>query len=55
MTPGRYYPKQSFSGWDKDRIAVACSPYILQDNIDTGDLRYLLPVGSQRRQMAFSF
>jgi hypothetical protein len=35
MTPGRYYSKQSFSGWDRDKIAVACSPYILQDNIDT--------------------
>ena len=44
-----------FSGWDKDKIAVACSPYILQDNIDTEICDTYYQLGRKEGKWRFPF
>lgn len=44
-----------FSGWDKDKIAVACSPYLLQDNIDTNICDTYYQLGQKEGRRVFPF
>src|SRR5262249_7147720 len=44
-----------FSGWDKDKIAVVCSPYLLQDNIDTNICDTYYQLGQKEGRRIFPF
>lgn len=44
-----------FSGWDKDKIAVVCSPYLLQDNIDTNICDTYYQLGQKEGKWVFPF
>jgi glycosyltransferase involved in cell wall biosynthesis len=44
-----------FSGWDKNRIAVACSPYLLQDNIDSDICDTYYQLGQKEGKWVFPF
>jgi glycosyltransferase involved in cell wall biosynthesis len=44
-----------FKGWDKDKLAVACSAYILQDNIDTSICNTYYKLGQEEHKWMFPF
>src|ERR1035437_6867639 len=44
-----------FKGWDRDKIAVACSSYFLLDNIDTEVCNTYYQLGEKEHTGAFPF
>ncbi len=44
-----------FKGWDRDKLAVACSGYLLLDNIDTDVCNTYYQLGSKEHRWAFPF
>ncbi|HOY18060.1 MAG TPA: glycosyltransferase [Haliscomenobacter sp.] len=44
-----------FTGWDKDKLAVACSAYILQDNIDTNICNNYYQLGQDEHKWMVPF
>lgn len=44
-----------FSGWDKDKIAVACSGYLLHNYVDTKVCNTYYQLGSEEHSMVFPF
>lgn len=44
-----------FAGWDKDKLAVVCSGYILADNIDTQVCDTYYQLGYKERKWIFPF
>jgi glycosyltransferase involved in cell wall biosynthesis len=44
-----------FNGWDKDKLAVACSGYLLLDNIDTEVCRIYYQLGYKEHKWRFPF
>jgi glycosyltransferase involved in cell wall biosynthesis len=44
-----------FNGWDRDKIAVACSGYLLHDNIDTGVCNTYFQLGHKEHKWLFPF
>ena|ERR1035437_3348425 len=44
-----------FKGWDRDKIAVACSSYFLLDNIDTEVCNTYYQLGEKEHKWAFPF
>jgi glycosyltransferase involved in cell wall biosynthesis len=44
-----------FAGWDKNRLAVACSAYVLQDNIDTKICDTYYQLGEEEHKWVFPF
>lgn len=44
-----------FSGWDRNKLAVACSGYLLQDNIDTRICNTYYQLGEKEHKWIFPF
>jgi len=44
-----------FSGWEKDKIAVACSPWLLSNNIDTSLCDTYYQLGHKEHKWIFPF
>ena len=44
-----------FNGWDRDKLAVACSGYLLHDNIDTGVCNTYFQLGHKEHKWLFPF
>lgn len=44
-----------FAGWDRDKVAVACSGYVLMDNIDTGICNTYYQIGHKEQKWKFPF
>lgn len=44
-----------FAGWDRDKIAVVCSGYVLQDNIDTSICNTYYQLGEKEQKWIFPF
>jgi glycosyltransferase involved in cell wall biosynthesis len=44
-----------FAGWDRDKLAVACSGYLLQDNIDTSICNTYYQLGEEEHKWVFPF
>jgi len=44
-----------FKGWDRDKIAVACSPHLLLDNIDTEVCNTYYLLGEKEHRWSFPF
>ena len=44
-----------FKGWSRDKIAVACSPYLLLDNIDTDVCNTYYQLGNKEHSWVFPF
>ncbi len=44
-----------FAGWDRDKIAVVCSGYVLQNNIDTSICNTYYQIGEKEQKWIFPF
>jgi len=44
-----------FAGWDRDKVAVVCSGYVLQNNIDTSICNTYYQLGEKEQKWIFPF
>ena len=44
-----------FTGWDSQKLAVACSGYLLQDNIDTSICNTYYQLGEKEQVPVYQF
>lgn len=44
-----------FAGWDRDKVAVICSGYVLQNNIDTSICNIYYQLGEKEQKWIFPF